>query len=110
MCGILAVLGVADVSLAKRSRIIELSRRYGAAPHCLAVPSPSVPFVWLKRGPAPPPRPGPGRVIGLLRPFEERAEEIWWRVGIVEYIQHLWANGISLVFRTLQSTCRFNLY
>ncbi|RLN13644.1 asparagine synthetase [Panicum miliaceum] len=27
MCGILAVLGVADVSLAKRSRIIELSRR-----------------------------------------------------------------------------------
>jgi len=101
MCGILAVLGVADVSLAKRSRIIELSRRYGAAPHCLAVPSPSVPFVWLKRGPAPPPRPGPGRVIGLLRPFEERAEEIWWRVGIVEYIQHLWANGISLVFRTL---------
>jgi len=54
MCGILAVLGVADVSLAKRSRIIELSRRYGAAPHCLAVPSPSVLFVWLKRGPAPP--------------------------------------------------------
>jgi hypothetical protein len=27
MCGILAVLGVGDVSLAKRSRIIELSRR-----------------------------------------------------------------------------------
>jgi len=27
MCGILAVLGVADVSLAKRARIIELSRR-----------------------------------------------------------------------------------
>lgn len=28
MCGILAVLGVADNSQAKRSRIIELSRRY----------------------------------------------------------------------------------
>ncbi|XP_037442929.1 asparagine synthetase [glutamine-hydrolyzing] 2-like [Triticum dicoccoides] len=27
MCGILAVLGVGDVSLAKRSRIVELSRR-----------------------------------------------------------------------------------
>jgi hypothetical protein len=27
MCGILSVLGVGDVSLAKRSRIIELSRR-----------------------------------------------------------------------------------
>lgn len=75
MCGILAVLGVAEVSLAKRSRIIELSRRYGAAPRRLAVPSPSVPFVWLNAAPG-----------GLLRPFEEMAEEIWWRVGIVEHL------------------------
>jgi hypothetical protein len=105
MCGILAVLGVAEVSLAKRSRIIELSRRYSAAPHRPSCRPISIcALCGLTR---PRPRPAIGWVVGVLRPFEERAEEIWCRVGMV---QHLWANGISLVYLTLCSPLVVSIY
>lgn len=84
-----------------------LSSRAGMARHPtvrLAVPYPSVPFMWLN---AARPRLAIGWVVGVLRPFEERAEEIWCRVGIV---QLLWANGISLVYLTLCTPLVVSIY